>query len=235
MSLSDRTTGFYGKLPHLGDFVTRRLPSQLIQPWDRWLRECMAASQSQLGEAWLGTYLTSPLWRFVLTPGIAGQDAWMGVLMPSVDRVGRYFPLTLAAPVGAPVDSFGLISANEWFDAAESLALTCLDDGFELDAFDARVMALAPPDLPASAPVQSASRADAWHLSVPTLENLASAYPTMLSRALEDVFFAYSLWWSAGSDQVAPSFLVCQGLPPPDGYACLLAGDWAGRGWRTLN
>ncbi len=44
----------------------------------------------------------------------------------------------------------------------------------------------------------------------------------------------YDRWWTAGSERVAPSLLACQGLPDPEGFAALLAGDWAGRGWLGL-
>jgi type VI secretion system protein ImpM len=228
-------TGFYGKLPSLGDFVNRRLPAQLVQPWDQWLRECMAASQSQLGDDWLDTYLTSPLWRFVLTPGIAGQTGWAGVLMPSVDRVGRYFPLTLAAPLPGLADPFRVLCGPSWFARAEALALSGLDDDASLDAFDAQ--ALAAPTLPATSTPSTpppAGRADAWHLPTASPADLMAACPTLLARALDEVFFAYSLWSTAGSQRIAPSLLACQGLPPPDAYAALLAGDWSARGWRTV-
>jgi type VI secretion system protein ImpM len=229
-------TGFYGKLPSLGDFVSRRLPSQLLQPWDQWLRECMAASQSQLGADWLDTYLTSPLWRFVLTPGIAGQTGWAGVLMPSVDRVGRYFPLTLAAPLPGLADPFRVLCEPGWFERAEALALSGLDDDMSLDAFDAQALALAPPTLPLSTatPPPPGGRADAWHLQTASPADLMAACPTLLARALDEVFFAYSLWSTAGSQRIAPSLLACQGLPPPDAFAALLAGDWPARGWRTV-
>ncbi len=231
-------TGFYGKLPSLGDFVSRRLPTQLVQPWDQWLRACLAASQAQLGADWLDAYLTSPLWRFVLSPGIAGQTGWAGVLMPSVDRVGRYFPLTLAAPLSGLKDPFRVLCNPDWFERAETLALSGLDDGFDLDAFDALAQALAPPAPPiaAVAPVTlpPTGRADAWHIAAASPAELALACPTLLARALDEIFLAYSLWWSAGSLRVSPSFLACQGLPPPDAYAALLVGDWAGRGWRTV-
>lgn len=226
-------TGFYGKLPSLGDFVGRRLPPQLIQPWDQWLRACLATSQAQLGEDWLNTYLTSPLWRFALTPGIAGQGGWVGVLMPSVDRVGRYFPLTLAAPVPEGANPFRLLCSADWFHRAESLALSGLGDAFDLDTFDAQAAALAAPESPAS-PAPAAGHGDAWQLPAASPAALAAACPELLTSALEEIFFAYSLWWSAGSEKVGPSFLACQGLPAPEGYAALLTGDWSARGWRAL-
>jgi type VI secretion system protein ImpM len=235
-SASGSATGFYGKLPSLGDFVNRRLPAQLVQPWDLWLRECLAASQSQLGKAWLDTYLTSPLWRFVLAPGIGGQTGWAGILMPSVDRVGRYFPLTLAAPLPALANPFQVLSNPGWFEHAEALALSVLDDAFDLDAFDAKILALAPPEPPTAAPAPApvSGRPDAWHVQAASPADLACAYPKLLSRALDEVFFSYSLWCSAGSERVAPSLLTCQGLPPPDAYAALLGGDWSARGWTTV-
>jgi type VI secretion system protein ImpM len=87
----DPRPGIYGKLPSNGDFVTRRLPATFLQPWDQWLQESTADSRDQLGRRWLEIYLTSPVWRFALSPGTTGQLPWAGVLMPSVDSVGRYW------------------------------------------------------------------------------------------------------------------------------------------------
>ena len=59
--------------------------------------ECLAASHAALGDRWLDVYLTSPAWRFVFGPGACGPSPVIGLMAPSVDRVGRYFPLTLVA------------------------------------------------------------------------------------------------------------------------------------------
>jgi type VI secretion system protein ImpM len=67
-------------------------------------------------------------------------------------------------------------------------------------------------------------------LSRPT--DLLAAAPDLLSQALSTVFFAYSLWWTSGSDRVQSSCLLCQGLPPTDGFAALLDGNWAHWGWQ---
>ena len=92
-------TAFYGKLPARGDFLTRSLSREFINRWDDWLQSGMNASRQALGEAWLDTYLTSPLWRFVLPAGICGNTAFAGVLMPSMDKVGRYFPMTVVRQI----------------------------------------------------------------------------------------------------------------------------------------
>lgn len=120
--------GWYGKLPELGDFAQRRLPPEFIEPWDDWLQQGLQSSRAALGEAWLEYYLGAPVWRFVLLPGVIGPGGWAGVLMPSVDRVGRYFPMTLcnalneAAPLGP-----SLAGLDGWLADLEACALLALD------------------------------------------------------------------------------------------------------------
>src|SRR5688572_30052214 len=96
-----RVPGWYGKLPSLGDFASRRLEGDFIEPWDLWLGRRLQELRDARGDAWLEPYLHSPPWRFLLTPGtLPGFDrssTLAGVLLPSVDRVGRYFPVTLVA------------------------------------------------------------------------------------------------------------------------------------------
>ena len=122
-------TGYFGKVSTLGDFVTRGLPDGLVAAWDAWLQQCIQASREQLGDQWLNHYLTSPVWRFAIAPGVLGPEGLGGVMMPSVDRVGRYFPLMIAA-VGAPplLDWFHKHAA--WYDAIEDLARASLDAAF---------------------------------------------------------------------------------------------------------
>jgi len=88
--------GFFGKIPSRGDFVRAGLPRSFISPWDEWLQAMLPASREALGETWQDAWMEAPIWRFLIQPGICGPDAVLGVFMPSVDRAGRYFPLTLA-------------------------------------------------------------------------------------------------------------------------------------------
>ena len=67
--------GFYGKLPSHGDFLRRRVSDAFVDAWDAWLRECLAASRTALGDRWLDVYLTSPAWRFVCAAGACGPTA----------------------------------------------------------------------------------------------------------------------------------------------------------------
>ncbi len=125
--------GWYGKLPSLGDFASRRLPPLFVEPWDRWLATGLA-SWRENDETWLDAFLAAPTWRFALGAGVPfdRSPGYAGVLMPSVDRVGRYFPLTVVRPRGpseprAPAD---------WLRALEGLAVTALHDDWNAERFD---------------------------------------------------------------------------------------------------
>lgn len=138
--------GLFGKLPSRGDFVVRRLDPACQMALDDWLQDCIGTSRRQLGDAWLGAYLNAPIWRFVLGAGVCGAPPVAGVMMPSVDRVGRYFPLVLAAQLpgcGRPQDL--VRTAAPWFDALDGLGLAALD-GRDLTALDAAVAALGLPE-----------------------------------------------------------------------------------------
>lgn len=103
--------GFYGKLPRAGDFVTRRLPHDFVQTWDRWLAKHLAPLINS--EMW---DVDTPL-RFLSGPSALGLVT--GVVVASGDRVGRRFPLSAVAllPEAASV---GLVKTRQaWFVEVE--------------------------------------------------------------------------------------------------------------------
>jgi type VI secretion system protein ImpM len=206
--------GFYGKLASHGDFVTRRLPPGVAAAWDRWLQAAMQASREQLGPGWLDAYLTGPLWRFALAPGLCDEQAWAGVLMPSVDRVGRHFPLVLAAGVaGALPLAQWLEDADGWFERMEDLALSTLGTGFDFASFDAALAALGPP---AAAPAVGFAGAHGWQL--PLDGDAGAAAEAVAAAALG----GHSVWWTEGSDRVGACVRLFRGLPAPDAFAAML-------------
>ena len=110
--------------------------------WDAFLGELMTGSRAALGPQWQEIYLQAPIWRFTLAAGHAGVLPAAGVLMPSVDRVGRDFPLTIAA-VSVP----GVVDLNDgWFERAEALALEILGDGFDPASLGERIGTLGAPE-----------------------------------------------------------------------------------------
>jgi type VI secretion system protein ImpM len=118
--------GWFGKLPGMGDFAHRRLPARFLQNWDRWLQEGLANLRLRHADDWTAHYLQSPLWCFALGADTVDTQAWIGVLMPSVDGVGRYFPFALIRGFDAG------INAADWWTRAAAVALDALDG--DLDA-----------------------------------------------------------------------------------------------------
>ena len=108
--------GFYGKLPSRGDFVRAGLPAGFVAPWDAWLQAVLPGSRILLGERWQPAWMEAPVWRFVLRAGECGPGAVLGLWMPSVDAVGRAFPLTIAAVFA----SGPAVLAESWLDTAEA-------------------------------------------------------------------------------------------------------------------
>jgi type VI secretion system protein ImpM len=234
-----RIPGLYGKIPSLGDFVTRRLPRSFIAPWETWMQEVITNSRDQLGDIWLEHYLTSPMWRFALSPGICGEQAWAGILMPSVDRVGRYYPFTLAAQLEPEGNLFRFLErAETWYAHLEQLALSCLEDEFSMQALEQQLENAEIPfieSLALSTPSQSKPLNNAWQANLDSPASLTTLYPRLLPHLMRKLLFAYSLWWTEGSERIAPSLLVCQGLPQMRGISGMIDGAWSQHGWEEID
>ncbi|GAB2889512.1 type VI secretion system-associated protein TagF [Uliginosibacterium flavum] len=198
--------GWYGKLPFLGDFASRRLSQSFIQPWDAWLQQGVAASRAELGEAWLDTFLTSDIWRFVLAADCLTPEPWAGILVPSVDRVGRYFPLTIAAPYASAS------RLDEWFADLESAAHAGLSAS-EVEAFDSALHAIALP-APSNGPVIFAP------LEIGS--QLGSQAVLAANDLLAGLLAGHSLWLACNAEGQQAGF-VCQGMPRPDVFTRMLA------------
>lgn len=141
MSEIENVPGWYGKLPTLGDFASRRLGPDFIEPWDLWLGDGLSAHREALGDGWLDAYLQSPVWRFVLMPDVlkppAPQRALAGVLMPSVDRVGRYFPLTVVVSLPrVPRRAAEIEQLLGWLHQLEDLAADAMHDDWTVEQLE---------------------------------------------------------------------------------------------------
>ena len=192
------TPGWYGKLPNLGDFASRRLPDAFVRRWDRWLQRGMASARSQLGERWLDAYLVAPILRFWVAPGLLGEPGWAGLMMPSVDRVGRHFPLTIAQ---AAVPLAAALAGQPWFRALDAAARQVLDVEFGVDDFE-RVLS-AVPALEPPPPDSAAGR----------LAELARRHSNAAAPG--------SLWWC---DDVVADSRSFAALPPTAAFASLIGG-----------
>ena len=172
--------GFVGKIPARGDFVRAGLPRDFTDPWDEWLSAAVGGSRALMGNGWLDAFLEAPVWRFVLPPGFCGPRAVVGLILPSVDKVGRYFPLSFAALVenGTPDAE----DWSGWLDAVEELGLMALDD-------EAPPEQLTPPPAPENYRLSSQPMTSWWTDGGPRVE----AVQLLLPELPDPARFAYML------------------------------------------
>lgn len=223
--------GFFGKLPALGDFVSRRLPRQFMEPWDQWLQASMRASQDVHGENWLSLFLVSPIWRFALSPGLCGSSAWAGIVMPSVDRVGRYYPMTLAQEIHPDQVADVFCYGSQWFSDLENAALSALSEQFDLEMFDQALLSirmpspyLVPVEIPNSEQTVTAAVKPAYRFDLQDLAHTEHVFPGLARLLLNRFAPHYSFWATEGTQYGQASFLCCDGMPPIDAYADFLKG-----------
>lgn len=137
-----QSTGFCGKVPARGDFINIGLPRRFVEPWHDWMQRVLAASRLALGKDWEAAWNEAPIWRFALSPDICGPDAVLGLWMPSIDSVGRQFPLTFAT-AGVDVDEL-IRDAARFLAAAEAAGLAALERDLTPDEIAALVASEAP-------------------------------------------------------------------------------------------
>ncbi len=232
---NDCQAGLYGKLPGYGDFLTRNLASDFVELWDDWLQLYVSATREQIGDSWLDTYLTSPIWRFVASSGVIDGQNWGGVVMPSVDRVGRYFPVTLVKPFAAQVSPVSyMLEQTKWYDEIESLCLIALEENMDADELVAVCDRIELNINEAYYATTQMGEMGAFVVGLPGGEDngMHFSMACVLNAVLASSLSSFSIWQTQGSELVAPSLFCCQGLPPASGIASMMDGQWQSRNWK---
>lgn len=196
MNKPSKIPGCFGKAPSHSGFLCLRLSTSFVQTWENWLQASLRTSQRVLDDRWLDIYLSSPIWRFILQANVCGEHAWTGVLMPSVDGEGNYFPLTLATCIHASQAREKLFhQAKTWFNQLEQVALSALSDDFDVDQLDRSLQNL---------PLLRAHGSLFWrHLSLKN--NTGNSY-----------------WVVSGYNHDAPGVKAFKELPRPGDFVSLL-------------
>jgi type VI secretion system protein ImpM len=229
----DPRPGWFGKLPTLGDFAKRRLPADFVEAWDDWLAHEIAAWQAADPAGWLERYLAGASWRFLLLPGaVPGwhcEDAMAGVLMPSVDRVGRYFPFTIGwVQAGTFADVPTLQRAFAQLHQLDDLALDALQEDWSVDRLEEELGAFAQRRSANGLSAGSAAL-DAAAVAMPTPgRTIDLPWRTEISATLADLacsrlieqWHGGALWWS--EPQPGRTRLrLSAGLPRGDDFIAL--------------
>jgi type VI secretion system protein ImpM len=225
-------TGLYGKLPAKRDFVAANVSRRFLEVWEPWLQSGMATSRQILGESWREIYLRAPIWRFWLGANFCG-GAVMGAFMPSIDGIGRYFPLTIALDESEGSLPPPEIEANEaWFDAVETILLDALHPDCAFEEAAAAVNGLGAPAREAF----EGETADLAELSrgAVLIRDFGGAQTDAFARGRRfghrQTFAGQSYWWTIGGEDFPRTALIETGMPPPDRFAALLTGAFQSGG-----
>jgi type VI secretion system protein ImpM len=216
--------GLYGKLLTKRDFVAIGAPRRFLDTWEPWLQSAISASHVALGRDWQAAFLAAPIWRFWLGADLCGLSV-IGAFMPSLDGVGRYFPLTLFAYAddGAAISPPELDSQDPWFDCAEKLLISTLDGNRTFEAVVGDLGALA-------VPVQQGSKsAGADHVAavIADGEKFADVFESLRKADHDKVYASTTCWWTIGGDGFAPVAFCAKNMPDPFLFSSMLTGKFS--------
>ncbi|QEW05704.1 type VI secretion system-associated protein TagF [Nitrincola iocasae] len=95
----------YGKLPAHSDYVLLNFPAGVETALHQWSVQVLSATERVLGrEQWLQAFLNANPCGCILQTKCPDLASFYGVMVPSVDRVGRYFPLFSGLFIEGQVD-----------------------------------------------------------------------------------------------------------------------------------
>jgi type VI secretion system protein ImpM len=219
--------GLFGKLSAKRDFIALATPRNFLEVWEPWLQASLSASRHQLGEKWQQTFLTTPVWRFWLGAAVCGTTV-AGAIMPSLDGVGRYYPLTLhaVADAEAPIVPPDIDAQDEWFGMAENFLLSTLDQDAVFEDLSSALDRLTVPRTQSRA--VDDEKVVALGKGMTGMISAGEGFGAALSSlraASPDVYAAASFWWTTGGGDFPPLALSCRGLPDPYRYSTLLNGN----------
>lgn len=119
--------------------------------------------------------------------------------------------------------------------SAEQVLLSALAEDVSYDQLVAMLGGLGSPGFRGSPSYQTDHCAVAWPLCLSVgLSGPESRAGTVLGLAeavSRQLSGGHSLWWTSGSQRVAPVLLICTGLPDPGRFAAMLDGQWQQQGW----
>lgn len=211
--------GCFGKVPAHGDFVWQGLPARFVTPWDNWIQEALVSLRESHPDDWLDHYLRGSIWRFLIRDDALGPETWAGIVLPSVDIVGRYFPFTVATdlPRYAPLASTQR-ALGGWLAEVEEIALDALSNSLPVDDVLAKVRGLPLPEVGERCPDDAASDSNIWRGRIDADERWED---DLLDRLVGHSFQAPCHWSCIDADSGGCKFILTDGFA---GFNTLFTG-----------
>lgn len=211
-------------MPSKRDFIALHAPRAFLNLFETWLQSGVALSKERLGPHWRDIFLQAPMWRFWLGSDVC-ETSVAGVLMPSVDGVGRYFPLSVFA-VGSQNEEIlppVMDKMEAWYTQAEDLLLETLEEGFsqmpqDLVARLERPAVIAPNrhsfttnNIPGGISVTPAGD-----------EKLDGLFTGLYENDLLSFYAGRTYWWTTGGVNCEPCAMIFEGMPDPSVFTAFL-------------
>jgi type VI secretion system protein ImpM len=219
--------GLFGKVSPKRDFIAIHAPRRFLDVWEPWIQSGMSASRQSLGDNWQDAFLKAPIWRFWLGNDLCGTTV-IGAFMPSLDGVGRYYPLTVfaCADEGETIKPPELDPQADWFAATEDFLLRTLDHGTSYEAIAAGLDQLGPPPNGDTRPRagNTISLPNGMVVAVESEAALPDAFASMRLVDHVNVYAASTFWWTVGGEDY-PQFAVSgRRMPNPFLFTEMLTG-----------
>jgi type VI secretion system protein ImpM len=222
------SAGLFGKLPAKRDFIGMNASRRFLEAWEPWLQAAVATSKQMLGDAWIETYNRAPIWRYWLGSDFCGE-AMIGAFMPSVDGVGRSFPLAIFVGEGdASLAPPELEPNDAWFEAAEAVLLEALELGATLEQIAERVASLpAPAFEPRVLKDGGLEQLAEGGVLVRDMGEVSAAFLAARRFGRRRAFASQTCWWTIGGEGFPSLGLLEVGLPPATRFADMLTGAFS--------
>jgi type VI secretion system protein ImpM len=227
-ALTLMSAGLFGKLPAKRDFIGTNASRRFLEAWEPWLQAAVATSKQMLGDAWIDTYNRAPIWRYWLGSDFCGE-AMIGAFMPSVDGVGRSFPLAIFVGEGDALLAPPELEPNgAWFEAAEAVLLAALEPGATLELIAERVAGLPAPALePRRAKDGGFEQLANGGVLARDLTDVSAAFLAARGFGRRRAFASQTFWWTIGGEGFPALALLEVGFPPATRFADMLTGAFS--------
>ena len=155
-------------------------------------------------------------------------------MIPSVDRVGRYYPFTIVRKLPQNTNPFEVIQMQTaWFKKIETLALDALDEEILIDDLISELDSNLVNHESNYSRSDFNSDRDSFQFDMNFEEqSITTVYPLLLDSIMSKSLQSYSLWQTSGSEFINPCLFSTQGLPSVRKMPAMLNGDWKTYGWQ---
>lgn len=222
-----KQSGFFGKIPALGDFVCSGLPSSFTKPWDDWLQALILQINAHNKEQSQTELLRLSPFHFALSPGLCGEPAWIGVCIPSSDKADREFPLTFACTSLLPENAIHCLLENSAaLKQIEYLLTQSSNNQIDKPSLEQSLNTLSN-KLQFQEPLQDKQFVDAQSqdinsdslgLTISMAENSEPHWNDIAESLMMEACGSYSFWRSYTPNKM----FLCEGIPAPEEIIALL-------------